>query len=264
MLDQHAPEGATHATIAAAMRPTGRDTAHLRLLRVLEAATEGARPMSIRELAARAELPRSTTHRIARDLVAWGALEATPDGLRPGLKLFELGQRVPRQRRLRDVALPVMRDVHAATGRLVQLAVLDGAETVCIEQVVPRGEPPVPSRPGSRVPAHATAMGKLLLAFAGDDVLGAVLAEPLPALTPQTITDPARLRSELRRIRRRELSYNNQESQRGLHGVAVPLRTDDEVVAALAVSVRARSALPAATAALQAAAPAISRALSAS
>ncbi|WCB93111.1 HTH-type transcriptional regulator XynR [Baekduia alba] len=233
------------------------------MLRVLEAATESARPLSVRELAERADVPRSTAHRLANELVAWGGLERGPTGLRPALKLFELGQRVPRQRRLRDVALPVMHDLHAATGRLVQLAILDGADTVCLEQLAPRGGRPIPSRPGGRMPAHATAMGKVLLAHAPAAAREGVVRAPLSAVTPQTITTPPRLRAELARIRRRGYATNHEESQRGLHGVAVPVRAGEDVVAALAVSVRTAAELPRVTVALQATGPAITRALGA-
>ena len=234
------------------MRPTTRDTPSTRLLRVLDAAADAARSLSVRELAARAELPRSTTQRLAAELVAWGGLERTPDGLRPGIRLFELGQRVPRQRALREVALPAMRDLHAATGRLIQLAILDRGETVCVDQVVPRAEPRVPSRPGSRMPAHATAMGKVLLA-----TTGAPPPDDLPAITPHTITDPTTLVAELEAIRARGYATNHEESQRGLHGVAVAVGPE----AGIAVSVRDEAELAPALTALQAIAPAVRRAL---
>jgi DNA-binding IclR family transcriptional regulator len=234
------------------MRPTTRDTPSERLLRVLDAAADAARPLSVRELAARAELPRSTTHRLTGELVRWGGLERTPDGLTPGIRLFELGQRVPRQRALREIALPAMRDLHAATGRLIQLAILDHGETVCVDQVVPRNEPRVPSRPGSRMPAHATAMGKVLLAMTNTPP-----PHELPALTPHTITDSARLEHELQTIRERGYATNHEESQRGLHGVAVAIGPE----AGIAVSVRDEAELGAALTALQAIAPAVRRAL---
>lgn len=219
----------------------------------------------MRELAERAGLPRSTAHRLARELEEWGGLERVEDGLRPGLRLFELGQRAPRQRDLREAALPAMRDVHAATGRLVQLAVLDGDETVCVEQVVPRGEPRVPSRPGTRVPAHATAMGKVLLACAVDPAaLDVLLARPLAGLTRRTITDPAVLRPHLAEVRALGHALNRGEGQRGLLGIAVPLRDDDSVIAALSISFRAQTDLERALVALKTAQPSIERALAAS
>jgi IclR family transcriptional regulator, acetate operon repressor len=231
------------------MRPVARDTPSARILRVLEAATEAARPLSVRELASLADLPRSTTHRLTGELVDHGLLERVPGGLQPGMRLFELGQRVPRHRLLRDVALPAMHDLHAATGELVQLAVLDGAETVCLEQLLARTGPPAPSRPGRRMPAHATAMGKALLAAADLDTQDAVLEQPLPALTEKTITDPDELRAELRRIRRRGHATSDQESQRGLYAVAAPLHDGARTVASLALGLRrpgaTRAALPA-------------------
>jgi IclR family transcriptional regulator, acetate operon repressor len=243
------------------MRPTEWDSPGARMLRVLEAATEAARPLSIRELAMFAELPRSTTHRLAGELVEHGMLERVAGGLQPGMRLFELGQRVPRHRLLRDVALPAMHDLHAATGQLVQLAVLDGGETVCLEQIAARSGPPVPSQPGRRMPAHATAMGKALLADAEPTLIDALLSHPLPALTEATITDPDALRAELRRIRRRGHATSHEESQRGLFAIAAPLRDATRTVASLAVGVRRRTAVRDALPALLVATSAIGREL---
>ncbi|HEX2062716.1 MAG TPA: cyclic nucleotide-binding domain-containing protein [Thermoanaerobaculia bacterium] len=93
-------------------------------------------------------------------------------------------------------------------------------------------------------------LGKVLLAFAGVEP-----AAPLAPVTQHTIVDPARLRRELRAIRRRGFATNEQESRRGLYGVAVPLRAGDELLGGVALSVWSRAALRPALVALRRTAP---------
>ena len=162
-------------------------------------------PLTLRELARRTELPLATVHRVVTKLVEWGGLERVAGGVRPGLRLFELGQLVPQRAALREVALPFMGDLYAATHEVVSLAVLDGTDTVWVEQLSGRLAPPVPSRIGGRLPAHVTAAGKALLAF-HPAAADALCAAGLPRHGPGTITDPAALRAELDQIRERGIA----------------------------------------------------------
>ena len=89
---------------------------------------------------------------------------------------------------------------------------------------------------GTRWPAHATSTGKVLLAALADSDLEALLASPLPALTPRTITDPAALRRELRRVRERGYATGIEELEPGFMAVAVPVHArDGQVVAAVGI-----------------------------
>jgi IclR family transcriptional regulator, acetate operon repressor len=217
-------------------------------------------PSTIRELARRTELPLASVHRIVVRLIAWGALERVPGGVRPGLRLFELGQLVPAREGLREIALPFMGDLYAATHEVVSLAVLDGTDTVWIEQLAGRLAPPVPSRVGGRLPAHVTAAGKVLLAHAPH----VVDTLRLERHGPGTITDPSRLRVELAEVRERGIAINREESRRGVLGVAAPVvARDGTVVAALALAVarRSRSSPEAMAPAVRTAALALGRAL---
>jgi DNA-binding IclR family transcriptional regulator len=214
-------------------------------------------PVTIRELARRTGLSLATVHRIVVRLVAWGGLERVPGGVRPGLRLFELGHLVPLE--LRETALPFMADLYEATREVVSLAVLDGADTVWLEQLSGRLAPPVPSRVGGRLPAHVTAAGKVLLAY-GPGVGGLRLDRHGPG----TITDPEQLRAELATVRERGIAINREESRAGVLGVAAPVRRDGAVVAALALAVarRSRSSPEAMAPAVRTAALSLGRALS--
>jgi DNA-binding IclR family transcriptional regulator len=220
-------------------------------------------PRTIRELAARTGLSLATVHRIVVRLVEWGALERVAGGVQPGLRLFELGQLAPARGNLREIALPFMGDLYAATHEVVSLAVLDGTDTVWLEQLSGRLAPPVPSRVGGRLPAHVTAAGKALLAFAPETV-EALCARGLERHGPGTITDPERLRAELAGVRERGIAINREESRAGVLGVAAPVWRDGAVVAALALAVarRSRSSPEAMAPAVRTAALSLGRALS--
>jgi IclR family acetate operon transcriptional repressor len=208
------------------MRSSDGDAVVSRAFRLLSAFGPGRPELTLDELATSSGLARSTVHRLAGQLADQGALEHSRRGWRLGVRLFELGQIVPRQQRLRDVALAYMEDVYEATRETVHLAVLDGGEVLYVEILSGHRKVPTPSRRGGRMPAHCTAVGKVLLAFS-DDVGEGFLASAgaLPRRTPQTLTDPDRLRRELQDVRRSGLAFDREEALPGLVCVAAPILT---------------------------------------
>lgn len=191
----------------------------------------GRAELTLAELTEGSGLPRSTTHRLLVQLEALGAVERCAVGWRLGVRMFELGQLVPTQQRLRERALPFMGDVYEATHQTVHLAVLEGADVVYVEVIAGHRAVHTPSRRGGRVPAHCTGVGKVLLAF-GD----APIAQPLVRRTRATITDPAAMRRELAEVRRLGLAFDREEAQEGLCCVAAPVHDHRGVVAGLSVS----------------------------
>ena len=191
----------------------------------------------ISELARRSGLAKTTVFRLVHELARHGLVEDTGDGVRLGMRLFELGSSVPRQRSLAEAALPFMRDLQQATGDTVHLAVLDGAEVVYLQILRGRGTRQLPSRVGGRMPAHATGVGKAILAFAPPDVVAAVIAAGLDRRTPRTLVAPGALRRELARIRDRGVSFDREESGPGIVCAASPVfGADGAVLAALSLT----------------------------
>ncbi|OLT30282.1 IclR family transcriptional regulator [Actinomadura sp. CNU-125] len=189
------------------------------------------------ELGRRSGLPKSTAHRIALDLAEAGLLERQGARVRLGLRLFEIGQRVPRQRVLRDAAVPYMSDLREATRQTVHLAVLEGAEVVYVEILGSPGGPPLPSQVGGRLPAHVTGVGKAILAFSPPDVVRAVLDAGLVRATGRSVTAPGLLARELDKIRDEGVAYDREESGNGIVCAASPvLGPDGEALGALSVS----------------------------
>ncbi len=208
-----------------------------RITAVLDAFRDDRNALALSELARRAGLPKTTAHRLAGELIRCGLLERADGGLRLGLKLFELGQLVPQQRGLRDAARPVMSDLREATRHSVNLGILEGGDVVYVDILAGPDSPRLPTRVGGRWPAHATAIGKAILAFSDTGTVGAVIDAGLSRVSERTITSPALLRQELERVRESGLGYDDEESRPGLVCVASPVHGPGGAVAgALSVS----------------------------
>lgn len=211
-----------------AMRSTQRDDGPNSVLGRAVSLLSAFRPdddrcVSLSELARRAGVAKPTAHRLAGQLVELGLLEFGDGGLRLGLRVFELGQLVPRQRGLRDAARPYLEDLHRASGETVHLAVLEAPDVVYLDKLTSRAAPAVPSRIGGRMPAHATAVGKALLAHASDEVREAVLSGVLERVTARTVVMRGVLMRELRRVRTDGVAHEYEESASGVVCAACPV-----------------------------------------
>ncbi|RYH07443.1 MAG: IclR family transcriptional regulator, partial [Alphaproteobacteria bacterium] len=113
--------------------------------------------------------------------------------------------------------------VDAATGETVNLNALYGRAGVCIDKVRGNEGMQLDNRIGSRGPLNCGGAGKAMLAFMDETEREQLYAAPLEALTPFTITDPARLREEIGRIRERGYSIDDQEVVVGVYCVSVPI-----------------------------------------
>lgn len=196
---------------------------------------DGPDTLALRQIAKRAGLPKTTTHRIVTALVAEGALERTRGGYQLGLRLFELGAGVRGKRDLRDAALPFLQDLYEATHQTVHLAILEGADVVYVERI--RGHHPVrlPSAVGGRQPAHCTAVGKALLAYHPGVVIK-LAQSGLRAKTRYSITDPSVLEDVLAGVRECGVAIDREEAVLGVHCVAAPILVDGDAVASLSVA----------------------------
>ena len=212
-----------------------------KVVALLDAFTPTTPELSLNELAAETGLPVSTTYRLASELVAWGGLERVAGGgYRIGLRMWELGSLAPRGESLREVALPFMSDLYEATRENVHLAVLDGAEVLYVEKLSGRRAMPVRTRRGGRLPLHATAAGKVLLAYAPESLFRETVAAGLRRYTAHTIIAPGHLRRALTEIRRSGIGYAREELTVGSLSVASAI-LDGEGDALAAVSVTLRS-----------------------
>lgn len=190
---------------------------------ILEALAEHGGRMGLSELARATGVAKPSVHRICQELIEWGVVERASDAFRLGGHLFELGQRVPARRLLRDTALPFMEDLFLSTRQTVHLAVAEGFETVYVERISGRQSDRVPSVVAGKMPMHCTATGKCMLAFGPAARVGAILEQGLMPLTPYSIASASALRQDLAGARRRGFAIEREEAKTGYTSVAAPV-----------------------------------------
>lgn len=174
------------------------------------------------EISERLGLPVPTVHRLVKLLTerGWLVRDARSRRLRLGLGAARLLPAV----RLPDLARDPLRTMADRTGETVNLATLDGSEVLYLVSETGSNLLTLRSHVGLRLPVHATALGKCLLAQLDDeDARSAAGREPYQALTPRTITSWEKLRAQLERVRRDGVAYSREEYELGLHSIAVPL-----------------------------------------
>jgi DNA-binding IclR family transcriptional regulator len=222
------------APAAESDKPESEKSVTARALSVLAAFDVSHPRMTLSDLARRAGLPIATVHRLAKALEKWGALERDDDGLYGvGFRVWEMGLLAPVHRRLREVALPFMLELHARTGSNVQLAACEGFHAVYVEKLTSEAAVPASSRVGARMPLHATGVGKTLLAHQESPFVETFLSAPLTRHTKWTTTDRRALRRQLAQIRVDGYATSAQEYRAGSRSLAVPILADDRAVAAL-------------------------------
>lgn len=192
------------------------------------------RRRSLSDLARAAGLPLSTAHRLLAELESLQMVERDEDGLYViGRRLWQLGTLAPVQRELRDIAVPAMQDLYEATHENVHLAIRQGTSALYIERIHGKHSVVVASRVGRPLPLHATGVGKVLLAYAEDDVREQALRE-LKSVTRYTMTERGRVLRELANVRRNGYAKSNEEMTLGTCALAVPIHSPSgNVVAAL-------------------------------
>lgn len=153
-------------------------------------------------------------------------------------RVLLIGQHYTESHALLEVAQPHLLRVAEQTGESASLAVLDDAEVVYVARVPVRRIMRIDVQLGTRVPAHATSMGRVLLAWAPHDVVDDVLTRRPPSpLTTRTRSTPAAVREALAEVRERGYAVVDEELEPGLLSASVPVRDrSGEVVAALASS----------------------------
>lgn len=203
-----------------------------RALGVLAAFEGTTGSLAVATIAKRANLPVSTTYRMVAELEEWGALRKGSDGrYQIGFRLWELGQQAGR--RLRDRARPFLQDLFALTNENVHLAIRDGLQSLYVDKVYNSRKIPVVSRVGGRLPMHATAVGRVLLASQPDWFTSAYLERELEAPTMKTVTDAGELAVALRKVREDGYSITIEQMRLGALSVAVPVVYETETVASI-------------------------------
>jgi DNA-binding IclR family transcriptional regulator len=222
-----------------AKKQTGSFKSFGKVIRVLECFSLQEPRLSLSEIARKAELPLSTAHRILATLREARIVEHEGDRelYRLGLKLLELGSMVLANMELHREALPFIEELARESGETVHLGVFDGSEVVSIEKMDSPHGLASNITIGKGAPAYCTGVGKALLAFQPDDVVDHVCRLGLTGYTPQTITEPSRLRKELAQVRIQGYAVDNTEHQADVRCVAAPIHNHSgNVIASLSIS----------------------------
>jgi IclR family transcriptional regulator, pca regulon regulatory protein len=212
-------------------------------LAVLRCFTNRHRVLGISELADELDMSRSTTHRYVLTLSALGYLEQqTSRKYRLSHRAADIGMAALNSIDVRRHARPLLDELRKSTSSTVGLAVLDGAEIVCVDRTSgsqgQQAELDLSVGLGSRLPVHCTAAGKLLLAYVPEVEQRVVLAETkLAKHGPNTITSKRQLREELQEIRSNGFATANSEFAAELSAIAAPVRDKaHNVVAAVGLA----------------------------
>jgi IclR family pca regulon transcriptional regulator len=196
--------------------------------------------LSLSEVARATGLTRAAARRFLLTLVKLGYVrnDGREFSLRP--RVLELGYAYLSGLALPEVAAPHMEELVARLHESSSISVLDGGQIVYVVRVPTKRIMTVAISVGTRFPAYATSMGRVLLAQLADDEFERYLAETtFERLTSRTVTNPARLRTIVRDVKRQGYAIVDQELEEGLRAVAAPIRGADVGSAAINVSAHA-------------------------
>ena len=193
---------------------------------------------SLSHVARSAGLPISTAHRLIAELVEWGFLERADDkNYRVGRLLTQIGSQIWREPNVLEHARRVLDDLSSATRATVRLGVLKGSSVSYLEKR-PNSNTVPTAFEEIALPAHATAMGKALLAFSPAETVNGIIEAGLGQYTPFTIVTANALRRELAVIRMSQVASTRQEFSLNTAAIAVPVFVvGGRVVASLELTV---------------------------
>ena len=185
-------------------------------------------------------LPKSTVHRILKDLTDIGYLTYENDTKRyfGGLKLANLGAEVMANFQLRRHVRPFLIDLQRETEHTSNLGILDGLTGVFLDKIEAKDFGiKLFSELGKTFPLHCTGLGKALLAHSPQSIIDNFLARPLDAVTEKTIADKRLLLEELDHIRTRGYAMDDEEITRGITCIAAPVFSfERNLIAAISIA----------------------------
>ncbi|MDQ7844671.1 MAG: IclR family transcriptional regulator [Armatimonadota bacterium] len=208
-----------------------------RALRLIDLLADGSPRLGVSDLARKTGWSKAVVFRLLRTLEAHGyVLQDEARRYQMGTKPLQLAGAVLRRLGLPQVARPAMLALSERTGESVVLTVPTPGGIICLDTVDSPQQLRATFRVGRVIPWHAGAAGKLHLAYLMPKRARAILAGRLPRYTERTVTDPARLREELRRIRRQGYAFTVGELDPGVAAISVPvLDWRGEMVAAISL-----------------------------
>ncbi len=205
---------------------------------VLEYFNINNKEVGVTELSKKININKSTLHGIMKTLVQRNYLKQNENNkYMLGTKLLELGVLVQKHFQVTDIPKKYLKDLVNKHKETVHVAVLEGNEVVFIDKLESSQSIRMVSEIGKRLPAHSTALGKVLLAHLPDKEKKQFTKKKLKKVTFKTITDPDQLLEELDKIKEKGYAFDDEEVIKGVRCVSAPIRNHSgEVVAALSIS----------------------------
>ncbi len=236
-LDVEMPAGVAHPSARAPRVDRDLVQSLVRALDILELLS--VRACRLTELAQRAKLPASTTHRLLTTMEQkrFVSFDREENLWSVSSHCYAIGSGFLRREALYTQAAPLLNNLASQVGAAANLGILEGGRLIIVRQAVGCDRAPI-QPPGASLPPHATAMGKVLLAEGDSKLqLRGHFAGRLARLTDRTICEPAVLERELKQIRMRGIALDDEESMTGRRCLAAPVRDElGQCVAAISIT----------------------------
>jgi DNA-binding IclR family transcriptional regulator len=211
----------------------------LRALKVLEALAHSRGALSASEVAAIIGAERSTAYRMLMTLMEAGYVvrDQRARAYRLGYKVLTLSRALQNGNELTELVAACLREISARTGEAAHYSVLERDCALLVQRAMGTQLVTIDFQIGDRAPLHSTSIGKVLLAYQDSAAIDAAILLGLPRFARNTITDPARLRAELRKVRAQGYAYDDMEFADDMRCVAVPvIDKDGHVMSGISLS----------------------------
>ena len=218
---------------------SGRLSSVTSALLVMKAFSAEESEIGISSLAKRLGLAKSTVHRLAVTLASEGFLEQNPETgrYRLGLSLFTLGALARRRMDVSNVSRPLLGVLRDKFQEASTLAILSGTSVMFLHNLESGQAIGIRAHIGDLKPAHCTAEGRVMLAYAAPAVVAEVLKEGLSPRTAKTITNAAAFKRVLEEVRVAGYAIDDEESEDGMRCLAAPVRDiSGKVIAAVGLA----------------------------
>lgn len=195
--------------------------------------------LSMTQIAERVGIHKSTIHRLLATLERKRFVQRDPvtGTYRLGIRVLQMAYLTLEHNDLRRLAASFLLNLREQTGETIHLAVLDDTDVVFLDVVESPQRVKLAAAIGQRLPALATASGKVMLAFMPDEAVQRLLERGMPQYTPNTLHSPEAFFEDLRLVRERGFALDEQEYEEGINAVAASiLDLDNQPVAAVAVA----------------------------
>jgi DNA-binding IclR family transcriptional regulator len=210
-----------------------------RALSIMELLAETRNGLTLPEVARRLAIPKSSTHCILLTLLRQNYVTRSPRTRRfiLGFKLFSLANEALNGLRLRELAMPHLRQLTLSTGLTVHMAIFERHEAILIAKIDPPGGAGLATWIGRHMELHCTGLGKVLLGSLSDSELTQLLqSRTFPRHNDNTIVSYKRLMQEISKVRANGYALDDEEEEIGVRCIGIPLYGSERTVAA-AISV---------------------------